>query len=317
MRAPRVEHLRIGDVDMACEVHGAGERPFVLVHGFTGSRDDWREMLPRLAARGRTIAPDLRGHGDTNNPGTASGYTFERLTEDLLALLDALEVSRFDLLGHSMGGMLALRAVLAEPERVASLVLMDTAAEPISRAARPFFEASAKLARESGMEALFEVGRKAAALTPRPPAVVRSVERLGEDAYWERLRAKLVAMDPVAFATLGLGLVEDRGVLDRLGEIRCPTTVVVGAQDAPFRRPAELLAERISGARLVVIDDAAHSPQLENPDAWLEAISAHLDRARGEGGERPERASTGSSTEVPSRAAPRGRAKDSIRGTVS
>jgi len=69
-------------------------------------------------------------------------------------------------------------------------------------------------------------------------------------------------------------------VLDRLGEIGCPTTVVVGAQDAPFRRPAELLADRIAGAQLVVIQDAAHSPQLENPDAWLDAIGAHLDRAR-------------------------------------
>jgi len=317
MRAPRAERLRIGGIEMAYEVHGAGDRAFVLVHGFTGSRDDWREMLPRLGARGRTIAPDLRGHGDSSNPGTASGYTFERLTEDLLALLDALEVSRCDLLGHSMGGMLALRAVLAQPERVASLVLMDTAAEPISRAARPFFEASAKLARESGMEALFEAGRKAAPHTPRPPAVVRCVERMGEDAYWARLRAKLVAMDPVAFATLGLGLVEDRGVLERLGEIRCPTTVVVGAQDAPFRRPAEVLAERVSGSRLVVIEDAAHSPQLENPDAWLEAISAHLDRARGEGGERPDRASTGPSTEVPSGAVHRRSARDSTGGTAS
>jgi 2-succinyl-6-hydroxy-2,4-cyclohexadiene-1-carboxylate synthase len=274
--------VRVGAIEIAYEEHGAGGRPFVLVHGFTGSRDDWREVLPRLAAQGRTLAPDQRGHGDSTNTGDAATYTLPQLADDLLAFLDAAGVARCDLLGHSMGGMVAQLAALARPERVASLILMDTSAEPIARATRGFFEAGGRIARESGMQALFDLARRAAQSGPGPSKpVLRTIERLGADAYWERIRRKMLAMDPIAFATLGVALSGEGGTVDRLAEIACPTTVLVGAEDEPFRRPAEVLAAGIPGARLVVIEDAHHSPQLENPEAWLDAVTAHLGRARG------------------------------------
>ena len=153
--------LRVGSVELEVEEHGAGARPFLLVHGFTGSRDDFREMLPRLATRGRTLAVDLRGHGGSTNTGDPAGYDLETLRDDVLALLDTLGIERYDLLGHSMGGMVALRLTLAAPERVASLVLMDTAPGPIDPAARRFFEAGAKIAGENGMEALAAISRAA------------------------------------------------------------------------------------------------------------------------------------------------------------
>jgi 2-succinyl-6-hydroxy-2,4-cyclohexadiene-1-carboxylate synthase len=273
--------LRVGAIEMEYEEHGAGGRPFVLVHGFTGSRDDFREMLPRLAVRGRTLALDLRGHGGTSNPGSPDAYTLESLVGDVLGLLDALGAPRFDLLGHSMGGMVALRIALEEPERVASLLLMDTSAEPVSRDARRFFEMGGKIAREQGMAALYEVARAAAERDPnRARALQRAIERMGADRHWARIRAKMLAMDPEAFATLGLMLTDHAGVAGRLGEVRCPTTVLVGAEDAPFRAPSNALARGIPHARQVVIADAAHSPQLENPEAWLAAVLAHLDAAR-------------------------------------
>jgi len=277
----RVTRVRVGGVELELEEHGAGPRPFVLVHGFTGSRGDFSEMLPRLAARGRTVALDLRGHGGSTNTGDPAGYSLEALRDDVLGALDALGIERCDLLGHSMGGMVALRLALAAPARVASLVLMDTAPAPIDPAARRFFEVGAKIARENGMEALATIARTAAERDPnRPPAMQRTVERIGPDAWWPRQRAKLVAMDPEAFGTLGAALTDHPGVEDRLGELRCPTLVLVGAQDAPFLGPSERMARAIPGARHVVIDDAAHSPQLENPEAWLAAILAHLERAR-------------------------------------
>jgi len=275
------DRVRVRGIEMAYEEHGAGSRPFVLVHGFTGSRDDWREMLPRLGARGRTLAPDLRGHGHSSNPGDAAGYTFDQLASDLAAFLTSVDVPRCDLLGHSMGGMVALRLALAEPARVDSLLLMDTSAEPIPRGARAMIEASAKIARESGMQSLYEVGRAASERqADRPASFVRSIEAMGAEVFWGRIRAKMLAMDPVAYATLGPALVDDAGVADRLAEIRCPTTVLVGAEDVAFRQPSERLALDIPGARLVVIEAAAHSPQLENPEAWLAAVLAHLARVR-------------------------------------
>jgi pimeloyl-ACP methyl ester carboxylesterase len=274
--------IQVGAIEIEYEEHGGGDgRPFVLVHGFTGSRDDWREVLPRLAARGRTVAPDLRGHGGSTNPGESAAYSLDHLVGDVAGFLDALGIPRIDLLGHSMGGMVALRLALDQPERVASLVLMDTAAEAISRDARRFFEVSAKIAREQGMEALHQMARSAAERDPnRPASVRRYVERTGADRFWARIRAKQLSMDPEAFATLGPMLTDHQGVVDRLGEIRCPTTVLVGEDDRAFLKPAEVLARGIPGARHVVIEGAAHSPQLENQEAWLAAVLAHLERAR-------------------------------------
>lgn len=272
---------RVGELEIESEDHGRGAPPFVLVHGFTGSRDDFREMLPVLARRGRTLAPDLRGHGGTTNPGRPEAYGLGRLVDDVAGWLDAVGIERCDLLGHSMGGMVALRLALAHPDRVASLVLMDTAPGPITARTRGWFEVAGKIAHEQGMEALFELARKAGESDPnRPDAVVRTIERMGQSVYWERIRAKMLAMDPFAFSTLGTMLSGHEGVEGRLGEIGCPTTVVVGELDVPFRAPSDAMERGIPGARQVVIPDAAHSPQLENPKAWLEAIEGHLDRAR-------------------------------------
>jgi 2-succinyl-6-hydroxy-2,4-cyclohexadiene-1-carboxylate synthase len=277
---PTGRTLRIGPIDVAYEEHGSGGRPFVLVHGFTGSRDDWREMLPALGRRGRTLAPDLRGHGDSTNTGDAASYTIQQLAADVRGFLDAAGVARCDLLGHSMGGAVAQLVTLAQPERVASLILMDTTSQPISRATRAVFEAGAKIAQEGGMQALYEVNRGIAERAEPAPSVRRWIERVGADAHWQRIRRKVLAMDPVAFGTLGAELSGDwEGVAARLGEIACPTTVLVGAEDEPFRKPSERLAAAIRGARLVVIEDAHHSPQLENPKAWLAAVEAHLDWA--------------------------------------
>ncbi|MGH7291971.1 MAG: alpha/beta fold hydrolase, partial [Myxococcota bacterium] len=128
VRSAPMPTLTINGADLVYEDVGHGSRAFVLVHGFTGFRDDFRERLPALAALGRTIIYDHRGHGESANTGDAASYTFAQLVDDLGTLLDALDIARCDLLGHSMGGMLALRFALARPQRVASLVLMDTAA---------------------------------------------------------------------------------------------------------------------------------------------------------------------------------------------
>jgi len=274
--------VRVGAIEMEYEEHGRGARPFLLVHGFTGSRDDWREVLPRLAARGRTLALDLRGHGGTTNTGDAAGYTLAQLSADVVGFLDALGIARCDLLGHSMGGFVAQRLVLDHPQRVSSLILMDTASEPIHRDTRKFFEVGAKIARENGMGALFQVARSAAQRDPhRAPSVVRCEERMGSDLFWSRNEKKMHQMDPVAFATLGPALVDAEPMTPRLGEIRCPTTVIVGREDKPFVKPAEVMAAAIPDAKLVVLENGAHCPQLEDQEAWMRAVLGHLDRARG------------------------------------
>jgi pimeloyl-ACP methyl ester carboxylesterase len=277
-----VRKLAVRGMEMELEDAGSGARPFVLVHGFTGSRDDFREHVPELARLGRTIALDLRGHGGSSNSGRADDYTLDGLVADLHAAFDALDLERVDLLGHSLGGMVTLRYALAHPKRVASLVLMDTSASPIRmRFSEKARAGIATLAREQGMGALAIAMREMASRNPdAPPSAKRTEERMGSDVFWERVRRKLAAMDPVAWDTLSRSLGEQVSVADRLGEIACPTLVIVGAEDAAFLKPSDELVRGIFGATRVTVPDAAHSPQLENPEAWSTAIHAHLARAR-------------------------------------
>ena len=88
-------------------------------------------------------------------------------------------------------------------------------------------------------------------------------------------------MDPVAFDVLGALLADHESVEPRLGEIGCPTLVIVGEQDLPFLEPSSIMQRGIADARQVIVEKAAHSPQLESPEAWSRAIGEHLQRARG------------------------------------
>ena len=286
LRAPKVHRLAVRGITLEAEECGEGGRPFVLVHGYTGSRDDFREQLPHLARLGRCIAIDQRGHGGSDNPGDLAGYTLDALASDLEAALDALGVERCDLLGHSMGGMVALRLALAHPGRVASLVLMDTAARPVQLFPRAVWPAALAFVAQRGLAALGERMREGARANPnRPPAQLRSEQEMGSERYWARIRAKLDALDPAAFAALLPAMAEQESLLPRLHELRCPCLVIVGEQDVPFLGPSAELARGIAGAELVVVPDAAHSPQLESPDAWRAAVLAHLARARRAGAE--------------------------------
>jgi pimeloyl-ACP methyl ester carboxylesterase len=271
--------VAVRGIEMELDDAGEGERAFVLVHGYTGSRDDFREHLPELARLGRTIAIDQRGHGGTTNSGRLADYTLDGLVADLAGAFDALGLARADLLGHSLGGMVALRFALAHPERVASLVLMDTSARPMRL---PIPEsvrvALVKLVHEQGVAALLPGMRGRPTLEP---SARRTIEGMGVEVFWERIRRKLATMDPFAWEAL-FGVLGDHAPASaRLGEIRCPTLVLVGAEDRPFLEASDELERGIPGAARVTIPDAAHSPQLENPPAWAAAIRAHLERARG------------------------------------
>lgn len=270
-----------GDVEIECQEAGTGPRPLVLVHGFTGSRDDWREHLAPLARLGRTLAVDQRGHGGSSNPGDPAGYTLDQLCADLDAVLQQLDAFPCDLLGHSMGGMVALRYALAHPERTSSLLLMDTSAGPLQvpEAARAMLDAAGQLARSAGMAAVAErlrgVLETAGGFDPVPLSAADAF-----DTSFERVRPKLEQMDPEAFATLGRSLFEEPPLSERLREIRCPTTVIVGESDLAFREASRALADAIEGAELRVIPESGHQPQLESPKAWREAIESHLRRVR-------------------------------------
>ena len=104
----------------------------------------------------------------------------------------------------------------------------------------------------------------------------RGVDYLGEQEHWRRIGVKLAQMDPEAFSAFGLELSKFESRTEALKTIRCPTTVLVGAKDAPFLNPSKRMAAVIPDARLVTIPLAAHCPQYENAEVWRDSIRAHL-----------------------------------------
>ncbi len=266
-------------IEIAYAEAGSGERPLVLVHGYTGFRQDFESQWQGLAELGWTLAPDLRGHGESSHADPA-GYTLDTLAADLIAFLDALGIGRCDLLGHSMGGMAVLRAALAAPERVASLVLMNTSASPLDFIDPDLMERASQLACAAGMDALFEAMRAHESDDRRTAPSLRTEVEWGAERFWRWRRARIVAMDPRAYLPFAAQMRGCASVEPRLGEIACPTTVLVGDRDAEFLAPSAALAASIPDARQVVLAHAAHQPQHEAPEAWLAAIAEHLRRVR-------------------------------------
>jgi pimeloyl-ACP methyl ester carboxylesterase len=262
----------VNGVEIAVDDRGAGGVPLVLVHGFTGSRLDFADVIDELATDRRVVAWDHRGHADSTNTADRASYTFDQLVADMAAVIDELDLARFDLLGHSMGGIVSMQYALAHLERVRSLILMDTLATP-DVIPPELFQLMIDNARQKGMDGVCEEMLEFETTQQRVPAA-------NHEAVLERTRYKLTNMDLDAFTALGEALMAFPPLLERLrSEIHCPTTVLVGENDTGLLGAAADMATAIDGAVEVVIEDAAHSPQEENPPAWLAAVRAHLIRA--------------------------------------
>ena len=257
---------------------GAGGRPFLLVHGFTGAKEDFTEWLAPLAGAGwHAVAPDNRGHGGSEKPGDAATYNFDALADDAFALADRLwgETSSFVLLGHSMGGMVAQVMALRHPERIDGLVLMDTLQGPLPFVERDDIEAAIGVAHAQGIEGLHAIFEERGGLLDSPAHLRLIAEKPGYKEFNDR---KFLATAPAAYAGLLRAMFEATDRLERLRTLTMPTLVITGEQDKPIVEPSSAMADAIPGAELVVIADAGHSPQFENPDAWWAALSTFLAR---------------------------------------
>lgn len=235
---------------------GAAGPPLVLVHGAGGSLAHWPPALRELAGR-RVLAVVLPGHGGSPPPAAA---TVPDAARAVLELADALAVERVVVGGHSMGGAIALTLALAHPDRVAGLVLVSTGAR--LRVAPAILEGTAAgPVPPDAADAVAAVSFAASA----PPDTLAAFAR------------ELVATAPGVLH--GDFAACDRfDVMDRVAEIRCPALVLCGDEDRLTPpKYARYLAERLGGARLVVVPGAGHMLPLERPAACADALAAWLD----------------------------------------
>ena len=265
----------VTDDGVALEVVERGTGPaLVLVHGFGGAKEDFSDQVDDLARDHRVVTLDLRGHGESEGPDDESRYSLDRFAADLGNVLDALGIDSCRLLGHSMGGMIVRRFVLAAPHRVDALVLMDTSPGPVPGLDAEMIDLGVQIANEQGMG---ELKRIMDAFSPLDtPAYQRTLaERPG---YREFGDAKWAALSRAMWVTMSIEIRDQPDQLDELASVHCPTLVLVGVEDEPFRRVSDRMAATIPSADLVVIPDAGHSPQFENGPVWLDGLRAFLAR---------------------------------------
>lgn len=250
-------------IDLNYRIDGPPNAPvLVLSHALGLSMAMWDPQVMRLAQAFRVVRYDHRGHG--GSPVPAGPYRIEDLGRDLLHLLDRLALERVSFCGLSLGGMVGIWVASNAPERIDHLVLCCTAA----RMVRPDdFAARARTVREHGMEAVADalVSRW---FTPSFPA--------SHPDTVARIRAILLSTPREGYAS-ACEAIAQMDLRDDLPRIAAPT-LVIGAehdQSTPPEKSREI-AQGITGANLVLIPDAAHIANVEQPDAVTNQILGHL-----------------------------------------
>ena len=268
----------VGEVELEVLEAGAGGRPLLAVHGFTGAKEDFADAPERLAAEGwHVVAPDLRGHGASDHPEGRASYSLDRFTSDMVDLVDALGWGRFVLVGHSMGGMVAQLVALRRPERVRALALLNTSPGPPEGYAPELVDLARQLVTQGGMALLVDVQRQMESDLGSPAHRRLLAERAG---YREFNYAKTLAASPDMWLALVDEMFTQPDRSEALAALEVPPLVLVGEQDDAFFGPSKRLAEAVPGARLVVVADAGHLPQFEAPDAWWSAFGGFLQDLR-------------------------------------
>jgi pimeloyl-ACP methyl ester carboxylesterase len=254
----------LGEVSLACDERGAG-REIVLLHGIATTRADWEPFLPDLAQDRRVLAYDHRGHGESTHLGRPDAYTLDLLAGDLAGLLRRRASGGADLVGHSLGGVVALRLAVAHPKLVRSLVLVNAAATAAAPIPDDVIVRLAKLGRANGMASL-------AAVIDRVGDIRRDPEAS------RRFRVSFAATDVEAYQALSIELGNFESMRDQLPTLRMPVTVLLGEHDDVMREEAAATAAALPGGRLVMLPGTAHSPHVEDPQGWLRAVRDHLAR---------------------------------------
>lgn len=246
----------------------AGEHPLVVLHGLFGSADNWRSHVKKWQGQRRVIAVDLRNHGESPH---APSMNYADMADDVVALLDRLAIERCDLLGHSMGGKVAISLARRFPERLVSLIVADIAPVAYAHDHDTIIAAMRRV----------EEGRP----TSRKAADALLAEQIETLAIRQFLATNLVRNDNDKVLRWRVGLDEIETDYAAIaaepagdGSYQGPTLVVRGGQ-SDYVSDALLpqLHEVLPRAEVVTLN-AGHWLHAEAPEAFQQAVNAFLDQ---------------------------------------
>lgn len=236
------------------EVHGTGV-PLLLTHGFSSTSAMWQGQIDALARDHRLVLWDMRGHGQSDYPDDPKAYSEALTVGDMAAILDAVGAERAIVGGLSLGGYMSLAFYRAHPERVRALLIIDTGPgfkkdETREVWNRRAFDTAERFERE-GLDVLKSASRERSTVSHR--------------------NAKGLAL-----AARGMLTQRDAKVMELLPDIKVPSLIVVGADDTPFLAASDYMAAKIPGAQKVVIPSAGHAVNIDQPQAFVDAVVPFL-----------------------------------------
>ena len=238
--------LNRNGVKINYEVYGNGPALF-LTHGFSATSEMWNDQIDSLGKHYQLIIWDMRGHGHTDYPNNLSLYSEEETIEDMRAILDKLQINKANIGGMSLGGYMSLAFYYKYPKMVDSLIIIDTG---------PGFKNPE--ARENWNNYALKQANK--------------FEKNGLDA----LTNKSKEMNPnnhknskgLALAARGMLTQKDDRIISELTNIKVPALIIVGENDKPFIAAANYMEKKIQNSKKVVIKDAGHAVNIDQPDIF-------------------------------------------------
>ena len=261
-------HLTINNVTYAVERAGIGT-PIVLLHGFTGSKANWKQLITPLAEAHSVIAIDILGHGDSDKPDDPHRYRMEYVSSDIIKLVRAMTTAPITLLGYSMGGRLALYTAALYPEEINRLILESaspgllTAEERLQRQ-HSDNELADRIERD-GIIAFVDYWENIGLFASQKdlPESVQTV------LHEQRLNNSPIGL---ANSLRGMGTGIQPSLWEKLPEIRQPTLLITGELDSKFHRIAEKMKTTLPDALHISIPQAGHTVHLEQSDAYSQHV---------------------------------------------
>jgi pimeloyl-ACP methyl ester carboxylesterase len=242
-------------VQIYYEIHGDGP-PLILTHGYSSTSGMWQGQVAALSQRHKLILWDMRGHGQSDYPTDPKAYSEALTVGDIAALLDVAGASKAIVGGLSLGGYMSLAFYRSRPERASALLIIDTGPGFKKDDAREVWNKraldTADRFERDGLEVLKSASRERSTVSHR-------------DARG------------LALAARGMLTQRDASVMETLPTIKVPSLVVVGAEDTPFLAASDYMAAKIPGARKVVIPAAGHAVNIDQPQAFIDAVLPFLD----------------------------------------
>ena len=255
----------VNGIETYYEIHGRTGAPWLsFSHSLACNLRMWDAQVAAFKDRYRILVYDTRGHGQSAAP--QGPYTLEQLADDLRALLSHLDIQRLHFVGLSMGGMIGQTFALKYPQYFSSLTLADTTSR-YPGAAAALWPARIRTAETQGMQ----------------PLVQPTLERWFTEDFRKRAPEKVhaiggaIASTPVPGYAGCCHAIPRINLTSRLKEIRCPVLVLCGDKDPGT--PPEMSREihdAAPGSTLVMIPDAAHLSNIEQPEAFNRALETFL-----------------------------------------